>query len=56
MVVIHINLASKTIKPFIYKGFGVNKLIFGITRTEKPYILPKLRQFKFGNYLKCGQG
>jgi len=23
-------------KPFIYMGYGVNKLIFGITGTEEP--------------------
>ena len=26
-------------KPFIYMGYGVNKLIFGITGTEEPNIL-----------------
>ena len=25
-------------KPFIYMGYGVNKLIFGITGTEEPYL------------------
>ncbi|MBE9230571.1 hypothetical protein IQ231_02395 [Cuspidothrix issatschenkoi LEGE 03284] len=24
-------------KPFIYMGYGVNKLIFGITGTEEPF-------------------
>ena len=26
-------------KPFIYMGYGVNKLIFGITGTEEPYLI-----------------
>ena len=26
-------------KPFIYMGYGVNKLIFGITGTEEPLLL-----------------
>lgn len=37
-----INLASKTsktMKPFVYMGYGENKLIFGITGTEEPFIL-----------------
>jgi len=34
-----INLASKTMKPFVYMGYGGNKLIFGITGTEEPFIL-----------------
>ena len=29
-------MAAGTTKPFIYKGYGVNKLIFGITGTEEP--------------------
>ncbi|WP_242032222.1 DNA methyltransferase [Aphanizomenon flos-aquae] len=33
------NLVSKTIKSFIYMGCGVNKLIFGITGTEEPFVL-----------------
>ena len=28
-------------KPFIYMGYGINKLIFGITGTEEPKILIK---------------
>jgi len=31
-------LASNTMKPFIYMGYGVNKPIFGITGTEEPII------------------
>jgi hypothetical protein len=27
-------------KPFIYMGYGVNKLIFGITGTEEPFFDP----------------
>jgi hypothetical protein len=32
-------LASKAMKPFIYMGYGVNNLMFGITGTEEPKIL-----------------
>jgi len=35
----YLNLVLKTMKRFIYMGYGVNKLIFGITGTEEPNLL-----------------
>jgi hypothetical protein len=32
-------LVLKTIKPFIYMGYEVNKLIFGITGMEEPKVM-----------------
>jgi hypothetical protein len=50
-------VALKTIKPFIYKGSGVNKLISGITNTEEPSLFGEdfssVQVFiiiKFGDY------
>ena len=37
-------------KPFIYMGYGVNKLIFGITGTEEPKLLLSWNENLEGNY------
>ena len=34
-------------KPLIYMGYGVNKLIFGITGTEEPKLVSTTPENKF---------
>ncbi|MEY3334887.1 MAG: hypothetical protein RLZZ176_3190 [Cyanobacteriota bacterium] len=47
-------------KPFIYMGYGVNKLIFGIIGTEEPEKLgtsdrETVEQIRENPYLQLGQ-
>jgi hypothetical protein len=39
-------------KPFIYMGYGINKLIFGITGTEEPkFIFPVCHRIDISKWL-----